>query len=190
MSKQDDKFDQPIAGHDYDGIQEFDNPLPMWWLWTFLGTIIFAFIYYIHYELKIGPTLDEELKADMAVIEQLKAKAPKTAFTDDKVRAAFSDNFQINLGAQVYTGKCAACHGDKGQGLVGPNLTDKFWIHGSSPASIANTIYDGVLTKGMPAWKGQIKDEEVIAVVAFINSIKGITPAGAKAAEGIEDKNY
>src|SRR5574343_592852 len=93
-----------IKGHEYDGIKEFDNPLPGWWLVTIYATIIFAFIYVIHYEFGSGPTLAQEPKV-------------------------------LAMGAEVFTGKCASCHGNELQGLIGPNLTDKYWIHGKGKIS-------------------------------------------------------
>lgn len=189
MSDKNNQYDQPIAGHDYDGIQELDNPLPMWWLWTFFGTIIFAFIYYIHYEFRAGPNLDEELAADMAAIEQVKttaaAEAPKADFA-----TILGDPNKIQAGAAVFTGKCASCHGDKGQGLVGPNLTDKSWIHGAKPEEMLAVINKGVLDKGMPPWEGVLKADEIENVIAFIHSLKGTNPAGAKPPQGTEVPDY
>lgn len=189
MSDNNSEFDQPIAGHDYDGIQEFDNPLPMWWLWTFFGTIIFSFIYYIHYEFNVGPTLDQELAADMASIQAIKeeahAHAPEVNLAD-----VLGDPAKIQLGAAAYMGKCASCHGDKGQGLIGPNLTDRHWVHGATPEAIYAVIAGGVLDKGMPPWQGILKDDEIQGLVAFIDSIKGSNPPGAKGPEGSEVPDY
>lgn len=178
-------FDQLIAGHDYDGIQEFDNPLPMWWLWTFLGTIIFSFIYYIHYELKIGPTSDQELSAEMQNIEKIKSMAETNSPKVD-LNNLIKDEGKIAEGKLVFGAKCGACHGDKGQGLVGPNLTDKAWINGSTIESIYKTIAKGVLEKGMPPWEGVLKDTELQNVALFVHSIKGTNVTGGKAAEGVE----
>lgn len=189
MSDNNNQYDQPIAGHDYDGIQEFDNPLPMWWLWTFFGTIIFAFIYYIHYEFKAGPSLDQELATDMAAIEQMKATATAEAPKVD-LAALMNDPQRAQAGAAIYVGKCASCHGDKGQGLVGPNLTDKAWIHGAKPENLVTVITKGVLDKGMPPWDGVLKTDEIHNVIAYIYSIKGTNPAGAKPPQGDEVPDY
>ena len=189
MSDQNNQYDQPIAGHDYDGIQEFDNPLPMWWLWTFFGTIIFAFIYYIHYEFNAGPNLDTELATDMAAISQLKTTAAANAPKVD-IKTVIGDPNHIQNGAAIYAGKCASCHGDKGQGLVGPNLTDKAWIHGTAPDAMITTIAKGVLDKGMPPWEGILKEDEIQSLVAFIISIKGTNPPGGKPPQGTEVPDY
>lgn len=191
MSDEKNQYDQPIAGHDYDGIQEFDNPLPMWWLWTFFGTIIFAFIYYIHYEINNGPTLDDELAADMAAIQKQQELAPKAEIKKEDLLAVLNDNNLIASGKTSYQEKCASCHGDQGQGLVGPNLTDKHWIHDKGEAlAMIKIIQKGVLEKGMPPWEGILTDEQIKAVYAFIYSLRGTNPAGAKAAEGEEVADY
>ncbi|MEY4617563.1 MAG: hypothetical protein RJB66_2523 [Pseudomonadota bacterium] len=189
MSDNNNQYDQPIAGHEYDGIQEFDNPLPMWWLWTFFGTIIFAFIYYLHYEMKAGPSLEQELATDMAAIEQMKTTAESEAPKAD-LAAIIGDPNKIQAGAAVYAGKCASCHGDKGQGLVGPNLTDTAWIHGAKPEEWLVVIAKGVLDKGMPPWEGILKSNEIHEVIAYIDSLKGTNPAGGKPAQGTEYPDY
>lgn len=182
MSDKKEKF------HEYDGIIEHDNPLPMWWLWTFFLTIIFAFIYYIHYEMGGGGlTLQQELKVAMQEIEQTKAGASATApmETEDSLAAAFNKDGVLALGAAQYTAKCASCHGQELQGLIGPNLTDKFWIHGKATRmDIVKVIRDGVAEKGMPPWGPVMKRDEIYAVAAYIISKKGSNPAGAKEPQG------
>jgi cytochrome c oxidase cbb3-type subunit 3 len=185
MSDNKTKYDQPIAGHDYDGIQEFDNPLPMWWLWTFWGTIVFAVAYYAYYELGSGPSLKDELNSDMAVIEGMK-KAGAPLDTED-VNAVALDKDRAMAGVKTYKEKCAACHGDNGEGKIGPNLTDNFWINGGGmPQEIAGLIQNGILEKGMPPWKDQIKAVDINSLVAYIISIRGSAPVNAKAPEGKE----
>ncbi len=200
MSNDNNQFDQPIAGHEYDGIKEFDNPLPMWWLWTFFGTIIFAFIYFIHYEMGAGPNLDQELKMDLATIKEVAAANSAAATTAggggeqppaaDDLNAVIADKARAAEGKTIFAGKCASCHGNEGQGLIGPNLTDKFWIHGSKPTDMVTVIAKGVLDKGMPPWETQMKATEINSVVAYIVSIKGTNPANPKPAQGVEDKEY
>lgn len=177
-----------LMDHNYDGIQEFDNMLPRWWLMTFYATIIFSVFYYAYYELGTGPTLVQELQQEMADDENRRLSAPKPAFPDEQVLAeAIASSAQKTKGHEVYVVRCQSCHADKGQGLIGPNLTDKFWINGDGQAkSIAKVIHDGVAEKGMPAWGPVLKAEEVYAVTAFVVSLKGTNPAGAKAPQGKE----
>ncbi|MFV8249793.1 cbb3-type cytochrome c oxidase N-terminal domain-containing protein [Bdellovibrio bacteriovorus] len=173
--------------HEYDGIIEHDNPLPTWWLWTFFLTIIFAFIYYIHYELGGGPTLQDELKVAMTEIEQVQAKAATASpmETEESLQAAFEKDGVLALGAAQFASKCASCHGQELQGLIGPNLTDKFWMHGKATRlDVVKVVRDGVPEKGMPPWGPVMKKDEIYAVSAFILSKKGSNPAGAKEPQG------
>lgn len=187
-----DKDEAPLTGHEYDGIQERDNPLPGWWLATFFATIIFSFIYYIHYEVSgVALSQVDELKIEMQKIEQMaKDSGGQTAaYSEDQLAAILSTAEVQNQGAQIYTGKCAACHGQNGEGLIGPNLTDAFWIHGQGTRNdILTVIQNGVLDKGMPAWQGVIPDSELLAVTGYLYALKGTNPANAKAPQGQEVK--
>ncbi|HWU45080.1 MAG TPA: cbb3-type cytochrome c oxidase N-terminal domain-containing protein [Bdellovibrio sp.] len=188
-SKEKDSFDYKPKYHEYDGIIEHDNPLPTWWLWTFFITIIFAFIYYIHYELGGGPTLKQELTVAMDQLEKSKAAGESAAplETEDSLKEAFGKDGVVAAGAAVFKSKCVACHGEQLQGLIGPNLTDNFWIHGKGTRiDIVKVIREGVPDKGMPPWGPVLKKDEVYAVTAFILSKKGSNPPGAKAPQGVE----
>lgn len=181
----DDKHQQEF--HEYDGIIEHDNPLPTWWLWTFFLTIIFAFLYYLHYELAGGPTLTQELEVAMQNLEKSRSSASTAAplETEAMLLEKFADANLIVLGSTQYASKCAACHGNELQGLIGPNLTDDFWIHGDgSGLAMLKAIRDGVPEKGMPPWANILKKDELYGIAAFINSKHGSKPAGAKEPQG------
>jgi cytochrome c oxidase cbb3-type subunit 3 len=179
-----------IKDHEYDGIQELDNPLPSWWLMTFLGTIIFAFIYFIHYHSGTEQLISDEYAADVASLEQKRRTEPGAEGIDLAALLAMSkDAAAVSKGQSRFQTLCAACHGAKGQGGIGPNLTDKFWLHGRGELKdIATVVQSGVLDKGMPAWSTILKNEEIFQVVGFVNSLKGTTPADGKAPQGIEVK--
>ena len=171
-----------LKKHSYDGIQEYDNPLPSWWLWTFFFTIIFAFIYYVHYEIAGGPTLQDELKVAMQELEKNKAAQPQVMETEDSIAEAMNGAGMIETGAAQYVAKCAACHGNELQGSIGPNLTDKFWIHGKATRlDVVKVIREGVADKGMPPWGPVMKKEEIYAVSAYIMSKIGTNPPNPKA---------
>ncbi|NIP37616.1 MAG: nitrogen fixation protein FixP [Candidatus Dadabacteria bacterium] len=179
--------DKPIEGHEYDGIHELDNPLPGWWLTTFYLTIIFAAIYWVYYEFGSGPTSNEYLKADMESIQSLQAKVEgaKQEISEKSLLAMVKDEEALSAGKAEYIVKCAACHGAEGQGLIGPNITDDYWIHGDgSIAAILKVANEGVLDKGMPPWKGVIADDLLEKVSVYIYSIRGSNPAGAKPPQG------
>lgn len=185
-----DKKDQLLENHEYDGIQELDNPLPMWWLSTFFATIIFGFIYFLHIHLTPDHQIEDEYK--LAVAEQekkMKAAPAANALDTETLTAAASSSEEIEKGKVKFQALCSSCHGDKGQGGIGPNLTDAYWLHGSGDlAGIAKVISTGVLEKGMPAWSQVLKLDEVSQVTAFIKSIQGTHPPGAKAPQGVEIK--
>ena len=172
-----------LLSSNYDGIQEYDNDLPRWWIMLFYGTIIFAVLYSCYYYLGFTPGSEEKLTAQLQEIEKLKPAAPKE-ISEDTLLAFAKDPNHISKGKAIFDSKCNVCHGNEGQGLVGPNLTDEFWIHGAKLTEMKKIIEHGVLEKGMLAWKGVITDEEITDVVVFINSIKGTNPANPKAPEG------
>jgi cytochrome c oxidase cbb3-type subunit 3 len=174
--------------HEYDGIIEHDNPLPTWWLWTFFLTIIFAFLYFLHYQFAGGLTLNQELAVNMAELEKTKASSQASApvETEDSLKEEF-DKIDANAGAAVFAGKCAACHGQELQGLIGPNLTDHFWIHGKGTRmDIVKVIREGAADKGMPPWGPVLKRDELYQVAKYIMSKVDSKPAGAKAPQGEE----
>ena len=174
-----------LTSHDYDGIQEYNNPLPMWWLWTFFGTIIFAFIYYLHYESGSGPTSQQELDKAMAAIEARQTQhQPQNAISNGDLESQLKQADLKNADSH-FQSKCAACHGNAFQGGIGPNLTDAFWIHGKGDAeSIIKVVKDGILDKGMPAWGAMLKDKDIVDITALIISKQDSNPANAKAAQG------
>jgi cytochrome c oxidase cbb3-type subunit 3 len=179
--------DQLIKGHDYDGIQELNNPLPGWWLMTFYITIVFAVVYYSYYTFFGGPTLDEELAQKMSVIqsEQQMAEDEAPVKSSEDYAALLNNPEVLEKGKAEYMLKCMACHGDKGQGLIGPNFTDEYWIHGNgSIAAILEVANNGVADKGMPAWKGVIPEDTLEAVAVYIYSLYGSNPEGARPPQG------
>ncbi len=190
MEKRSDDNHSLLLNHDYDGIQELDHPLPQWWLGIFYATIVFSVFYVGYYMTGIGPTLQDELKVSMGEIEKQKASATQAAGSGqapsgDFLKAILQDPERVKNGSTVYTSKCAACHGDKGQGLIGPNLTDDFWLHTDGGLeALAKVIRVGVPEKGMPPWESILPPNEVHEVVAFIGSIHGTQPSGAKEPQG------
>lgn len=174
-------------GHDYDGIRELDNSLPPWWLYMFYGTIIFAAVYLWYYHVSAkGPNQEQEYIAAMEIGEAQKAKylASQADAIDEKTVTALLDETALAEGKEIYTANCMVCHGANGEGVVGPNLTDKYWIHGGSVNNIFSTIKNGVPEKGMIAWKDQLRPAAIQKVASYILSLQGSNPANAKEAQG------
>lgn len=180
--------DKLIVGHDYDGIQELNNPLPNWWQLIFYGSIIFAFFYTMHYE--FGSGLSSQARLNV-LMEEVQSKSQKEALAASKVvvdyEALLKDPQAISQGKAVFVGKCAPCHGPDGGGVIGPNLTDKYWIHGDGKAeTIADLVRKGVPDKGMPPWDSVLTAKEVNEVTAYVKSIAGTKPQNPKAPQGNE----
>ena len=173
-----------LLDHDYDSIQELDNPLPKWWLLTFYGAIVLSVFYYAYYELGSGPSSDKELRQKMAAINDVRQVAKEAAFTNVDWEGLLANQEVMAKGREVYSANCTACHGDAGQGVIGPNLTDAYWIHGGSNEEILTMLRKGYVAKGMPPWEGTLPPEDVNAVTAYVISIKGTNPPNPKAPEG------
>lgn len=172
--------------HNYDGIIELDNSLPPWWVYMFYGTIAFGFAYVIYFHFLDGPSQAEEYNkeielASLKKTEMLKQTAGKV---DENTVKLLTEAADIAKGKSSFVTKCAACHGQAGEGGVGPNLTDEYWIHGGSINDIFKTIKYGVQEKGMIAWEAQMQPTEMQQVASFIMSLKGTNPANAKAPQG------
>ena len=174
--------------HDYDGIGELDNPTPPWWQWGFVLSFIFAVVYmYTHHVSKSAPLQLEELAMANAEAEVLqKAYLANSANKIDENTVTYlSDNADLLEGKTIFTAVCAACHGADGGGIVGPNLTDDYWLHGGSVQDIFKTIKYGVPEKGMKSWKDDYSPKKIAQLASYIHSIKGTKPASPKAAEGV-----
>lgn len=167
-----------VKKQEFDGIQEYNNPLPRWWLITFIGTVIFAFGYWVFYHtFEIGITPEQELEKQKKIVA---AKEEKSAamVTEDMLMALAKDPEAVTRGKAVFSQNCVACHGDKGQGVIGPNLTDAYWIHGGKPMEIHKVVSFGVPEKGMIAWKNALSAKTINDVVAYILTIKNTNIAG------------
>lgn len=146
-----------------DGIEEYDNPLPDWWLGLFWFTIIWAVAYTLHYHVIADRSQEKHLASELAAAEaKWPASAQPAEFVPTPELAA--------AGEAVYQTNCVACHGASLEGGIGPNLTDETWIHGGEPAQVLATITDGVAAKGMPAWGSILGPEKVRQAAAYILS--------------------
>lgn len=172
--------DQSFA-YDYDGIQEYDNPLPRWWLWLFAGSVVFAIAYIPYYHFGPGKLPTEVHAEDMAAWNLLHPPTPLPA--EDALIAMESDPV-LASGRSIFATRCAACHAPDGGGQVGPNLADDYSIHGYSRESIVKVVHDGVPAQGMIAWRDQLSPDELYAVSLFVYHLRGTTTANPKAPQG------
>lgn len=178
--------DDIMLDHDFDGIRELDNKIPPWWNFLFYGAIVFAFVYMIDYHI-IGDgnvQINEYEQEVQAAALKLELLTKSGAMITEETVTITTDVAALAAGKATFAKNCAACHGVNGEGSVGPNFTDEYWIHGGSIKNIYHTITEGVPAKGMISWKSQLSPTQIQEVGSYILSLKGTNPPNQKAAEG------
>lgn len=180
------KEDTVMLDHNYDGIKELDNSLPPWWVAMFYITIFLGVIFLGYYHVLGGPSQSDEYEAEVKVAEQAKAAFAATQANniDEDNLEASTDEKELAIGKTVYTTNCVACHGANGEGGVGPNLTDEFWLHGGGITNVFKTVKNGVPEKGMIAWSAQLKPSDIYKVSSYILTLQGSNPANGKEPQG------
>lgn len=170
-----------LREHEFDGIQEFDQKLPNWWLFSFYGAIVFFVAYwFIYYSTDMLPTEAESINARMSVIEQAKKKELEAMISqlDDEVLVTWSKESSITSeGEQIYKQFCIACHGASLEGGIGRSLIDKEWVHGGKPMEILKIVLDGSPADAagyngqkMAPWKDALGPEKSAKVTAYLIS--------------------
>ncbi|MEQ8713763.1 MAG: cbb3-type cytochrome c oxidase N-terminal domain-containing protein [Cyclobacteriaceae bacterium] len=176
-----------LLDHEYDGIRELDNHLPPWWKWLFYFTIAWSVVYLIVYHVTgTLPLQEEEYQMELAEARSA-VEARQVASTEsiDESTVEFSDDpGHLANGQKLYERNCAVCHQNDGGGLVGPNFTDKYWIHGGSMQDIFRVVKYGVPEKGMIAWQDQLSPADMRDVSSYILTFQGTTPANGKEPQG------
>jgi len=182
----DDEKDK-LMDHEYDGIRELDNYMPTWWLWLFYVTIAIAVVYLFYYEISgWGMDQHEQYQAEVAAAQEMYGSPEEEAKADEQYQWTLLTQEQaVNEGEKLFLKQsqlCYTCHGKNAQGMVGPNLTDEWWLHGCSPEEIANSIKNGFPNKGMMPYGGgpKLSNEEVEKMVAYIVSLEGTEPDDPK----------
>ena len=177
-----------LLDHAYDGIQEYDNPLPRWWLALFWATIIFTPLYILYFHFGGGMLAKERYDQEMIAFydkqaEQLLALGE---ISENTLVDLMADASMMNGGKKIFQAKCATCHGVFGEGGIGPNLTDDYWLHGGQLMDVYATVRDGVPAKGMLAWERQLRPAELMAVSSYVGTLLGTEPPNPKAPQGNE----
>jgi cytochrome c oxidase cbb3-type subunit 3 len=174
-----------LLDHDYDGIRELDNALPPWWKYGFFVTIFIGAIYMYRFHISgSGPSPEQEYAVEMIrADEELKEYIAKAKDLVDEASVSY-DAAGIETGKALYAKSCIACHGAAGEGGVGPNLTDVYWLHGGSMKDIFKTIKYGYPEKGMQSWQQQYSPKQMQQMASFIFSLKGSNPPNGKPAQG------
>lgn len=172
----------PKMDHDYDGITELDNPMPAYLRLIFIGSIIFAVVYLLHYHvIGTGVLQTEEYLIEMAEAEQ---KYQGIELPEDQL-IMLTDKARIEKGKALFTENCATCHREDLGGITGPNLTDAYWLHGGDIKEVYATITEGVPGKTMISWKKRISSVQRLELASYILSLQGSNPPDPKAPEGV-----
>jgi len=181
----------PMSNHDYDGITELDNNLPQWWVWLFILCCVWAAGYMMYYHMMGGPNQHEKYAREMIAAAPPEPVAPPRGAESAAAPATdepSTDAAVLALGKELFMKNCMVCHTADGGGLIGPNMTDDYFIHGPLFSDSVRIINEGVLAKGMISWKTILKQEEIHAVASYVYTLRGTTPAVAKPPEGVQSK--
>jgi cytochrome c oxidase cbb3-type subunit III len=176
-----------VMEHAYDGIAELDNPTPPWFMGLFYGSIAFGVIYLLVFHvIGSGDIMTSEYTQEMAVAEQQREEYIRkvAGSINENTVTQLTDAKGLDEGKVIFTQYCTACHGSHGEGKVGPNLTDAYWLHGGNVKAVFHTITEGVPEKGMVSWKKQLNPLQVQQVTSYVLSLQGTNPAGAKEPQG------
>jgi cytochrome c oxidase cbb3-type subunit III len=175
--------------HELDGIKEYDNPMPGWLMAIWWGSLIFSAAYLIFYALNFGEgTMEAEYRGAtqqaVADVDAYFAANPLVPPSPADLLAGAANPAVLEVGRSRFTRTCASCHGERAQGLIGPNLTDDRWIHGGTVEQIFQSVAKGWPAKGMPPWGRAVTPEELSALVSYVRSLQGSNPPNARAPEG------
>jgi cytochrome c oxidase cbb3-type subunit 3 len=175
-----------LLDHAYDGIQEYDNPLPRWWVVLFWVTVVAAPLYILYFH--FGPGLMAIERYDAAMIEFYDKQAAELLslgqVTEATLAGLMGEASMMNGGKKIFQSKCSPCHGMFAEGAIGPNLTDDHWLHGPQLVDVYRTVREGVPEKGMLAWERQLRPAELLAVSSYVGSLLGSSPPNPKAPQG------
>lgn len=173
--------------HTYDGIAELDNPPPPWFMGLFYGSIAAAVVYMVVFHIigngdVMGTEYNEQVS--IANIQRAAYIAKIAGGINENTVTQLTDKKAISAGEAIFSQNCVVCHGAKGEGKIGPNLTDAYWLHGGTVKNIFRTLTVGVPEKGMMAWKSKLNPLELQQLASYILSLQGSNPAGAKEPQG------
>jgi cytochrome c oxidase cbb3-type subunit 3 len=180
--------DEILMEDDFDGIKELDNKIPPWFNLLFLITIIIAVLYMLNfYVFKTGKLQYQEYDEEMRQASIEKAELIKSgALVNENNVTRLMDAASLTAGRDIFKANCVPCHGPEAGGVIGPNLTDDYWIHGGGIKNIFHTITYGVPAKGMISWQTQLNARQIQEVASYVMSLHGTHPANAKPPQGVK----
>ncbi len=173
--------------HEYDGIKELDNPVPAWFNALFYSTITFGVVYLLVYHVfGWGPNQDQEYQREMALAEKAKQEflAQSANLIDESTIEIDATGTLAASGKAIYMSNCAVCHGNAGEGGIGPNLTDEYWLHGGDIKDVFTVVKYGVPEKGMVPWEQTLTPGQIAEVSNYIVTLAGTNPPNPKDPQG------
>ncbi len=176
-----------LTDHAYDGIQEYDNPLPGWWKALFIGSVIYSAFYVLWFHTGAPDrNIEAQYLAASDALMRIQFEKIGVLVEDEATLVKFANDEEwLRVGAGVYKTNCISCHGRNGEGNVGPNLTDEFFKYIRKPEDVLTIINKGAGNGAMPAWSNRLGTNERILVSSYVMSLRGKNLAG-KAADGQE----
>jgi cytochrome c oxidase cbb3-type subunit 3 len=181
--------DKLLEGYEYDGITEYDNPCPVWLLYIFYFTALLA-VFFLGYHFG-GNSKNATIEAYAIKLKEAQTQTPvetsvqKPEVNESELLALLQDPDALAEGGEIFGDQCALCHGYSGEGMIGPNLIDNYWLHGKGKISdIAVSISSGIPDKGMAAWADRIPEQQILHIAAYIKSINGTVTENAKEPDG------
>lgn len=175
-----------LLDHNYDGIQEYDNPTPGWWWALLYGSVVFSVAYFMFYTFnpeaqtiwdEHGAAVAADLRLQFGEIGDLAADEPT-------ILKYMNDQKWLAVGKSTFAARCVSCHGASGNGLVGPNLTDDSYKNVKGLEDVARVIANGAANGAMPAWKNQLHPNEIVLTASYVASLRGQNLPGPRPAEG------
>ena len=179
-----------VLDHNFDGIQEYDNPTPGWWNLIFYGAMVFSVLYVLFFNFSpYGWTAQYQMKWQKAAMEKRAAATVAASYgslepTQSNLMRLSVQPAAIAAAKKLFSGRCAACHTQNGGGLVGPNLTDNVAKDIKMPEDVYKVISKGVPGTAMIAWEPQLGKDNCALLAAYVISLRGTNVQGGKAPEG------
>ena len=178
--------EEQLTDHEYDGIQEFDNPTPGWWTFIFVCSCVFSIFYFVFFHMgQQGWSIHEAYETDVADNLRLQfADIGELEHDASTLLQLIENKNLIPIGKAAFKGNCVSCHGADGSGLVGPNLTDDHWKNVRKIGDILEVVNNGAANGAMPGWKTRLHPNEIVLVSAYVASLRGQFLTSKRGSEG------
>lgn len=179
--------DDPLTGHNYDGIQEYDNPTPAWWTYLFILSIVFA-VPYMFFTLLAGDALSPIGYYERAKVANMEKKFGTIGELQPDAATILKysqDPEWVAFGRTVFQTNCTSCHGGNAGGTASaPNLTDQAYLNVKTIEDIAAVILNGANNQAMPAWANRLHPNEAVLVSSYVASLRGTNVPGGAPPQG------